>query len=97
MKKSERLISLARDKITQNLLDANVIFEINRTVDSDIRRLISEKKIIPICVECEQSLALSKSIYDRHFFKHLPKHSYCLLSDNSLTPQQQNDILKLQK
>lgn len=97
MKKSERLISLARDKITQNLLDANVIFEINRTVDSDIRRLISEKKIIPICVECEQSLALSKSIYDRHFFKHLPKHSYCLLSDNSLTPQQQNEYIEIIK
>lgn len=97
MKKSERLISLARDKITQNLLDANVIFEINRTVDSDIRRLIGEKKIIPICVECEQGLALSKSIYDRHFFKHLPKHSYCLLSDNSLTPQQQNEYIEITK
>ena len=97
MKKSERLISLARDKITLNLLDANVIFEINRTVDSDIRRLIGEKKIIPICVECEQGLALSKSIYDRHFFKHLPKHSYCLLSDNSLTPQQQNEYIEITK
>jgi len=97
MKKSERLISLARDKITQNLLDANVIFEINRTVGSEIRRLISEKKIIPICVECEQSLALSKSIYDRHFFKHLPKHSYCLLSDNSLTPKQQNEYIEITK
>lgn len=97
MKKSERLISISRDQVTGNLLDANVIFEINRTVDSDIRRLINEKKIIPICVECEQGLALSKSVYDRHFFKHLPKHSYCLLSDNSLTPQQQNEYIEIIK
>ena len=95
MKKSERLISIARDEITQDLLDANVIFEIDRKVDADIRRLFNEKKIIPTCVECQQGLTLSKSIYDRHFFRHLPNHSYCLLSDNSLTPQQQNDYIDI--
>lgn len=97
MKKSVRLISIARDKISGDILDANILFEENRKVDSEIRRLINEKKIIPVCVECEQNLGISKSIYDRHFFRHLPKHSYCLLSDNSLTPQQQSEYIQIIK
>lgn len=97
MKKSVRLISIARDKISGDILDANILFEENRKVDSEIRRLINEKKITPVCVECEQHLTISKSIYDRHFFRHLPKHSYCLLSDNSLSPQQQSDYIHIIK
>lgn len=97
MKKSERLIRIARDKISGDILDAKIIFEESRKVDSEIRKLLNEKKINPICVECEQGLTISKSIYDRHFFKHLPKHSYCLLSDNSLTPQQQNEYIEIIK
>lgn len=95
MKNNERLISIARDSITGNLLDANVIFEVNRTADSDIRRQVNEKKIVPICVECEQKLTVSKSSYDRHFFRHFPKHSFCSLSDNSLTPQELNEYIQI--
>lgn len=96
MKKNNRLISIARDKISGILLDANLLFA-NSKDGSDIRRLVNEKAILPACVECDQDLTISKSIYDRHFFRHLPKHSYCLLSDNTLTPEQQNEYIDIIK
>lgn len=97
MKKGERLINTARDKFSNNLLHAVELFDNNKTESFRVRKDFNEQKINPVCVECGQDLTISPSIYDRLFFRHLPNHNYCLLSSNSLTPQQQREYFEIIK
>ena len=55
MKKSERLIRIARDKISGDILDAKIIFEESRKVDSEIRKLLNEKKIYSTLISLDHN------------------------------------------
>ena len=85
---NDRLINIARDKSTERILYANEL-------TYDTRLKFNEGLIVPICLECGQVLSISRSIYDRHFFKHLPNHSFCLLSSNFLSPKEQKEYLEI--
>ncbi|MBF6643958.1 MULTISPECIES: DUF6035 family protein [Chryseobacterium] len=94
----DRLINVAKDKITGKLLYADELFENGSKVDSFVvRKDYNENKIEPSCLECEQDLAIAHSKYDRNYFRHLPHHSYCILSDNSLSPKDQKEYIEIAK
>lgn len=80
----ERSIKLAYETNSKTLLDADELFRVTKDAFS-VRREFHEHKIILECCECEQSLAISTSKYDRLYFKHLPNAGPCLLKDGKLT------------
>lgn len=95
---SGRLINIARDKITGKLLDANILFDQSKKTESfEVRKEFNQDELAPVCLECEQELTIAHSKYDRNYFRHLPYHSYCLLSDNSLSAKEQNEYIEITK
>lgn len=93
-----RLINIAKDKITGKLLYADDLFENSTKIESfAIRKDYNDDKLEPACLECEQDLAIAHSKYDRNYFRHLPYHSHCILSDNSLSPKDQKDYIEIAK
>lgn len=94
---SDRLINIAKDKNTGEILNANELFDNKKTHSFEIRKEFNEGKIKPICLECEQELTISHSKFDRLFFRHLPNHSSCILSNNSLTPKEQKEYFEILK
>ena len=91
-----RLINIAKDKITGKLLYADDLFENSTKIESfAIRKDYNDDKLKPACLECEQNLAIAHSKYDRNYFRHLPNHSYCILSDNSLSPKDQKEYIEI--
>lgn len=91
-----RLINVAKDKITGKLLYADDLFEnTTKTESFAVRKDYNDDKLEPTCLECEQDLTIAHSKYDRNYFRHLPYHSYCLLSDNSLSPKEQREYLDI--
>lgn len=92
----DRSIKIAFDKTSGEILDADEVFDI-KTDAFEIRRRYHEKNLVLSCCECEQDLMVSGSKYDRLHFKHKPGHSYCILADGRLTPQEHklfSEILK---
>ena len=92
----DRSIKIAFDKVSGEILDADEVFDIAKDA-FEIRRKYHEKNLILSCCECEQDLMVSGSKYDRLHFKHKPGHSYCILADGGLSPQEHekfSDILK---
>lgn len=91
-----RLINVAKDKITGKLLYADDLFEnTTKTESFEVRKDYNDDKLEPACLECEQDLTIAHSKYDRNYFRHLPYHSYCLLSDNSLSPKEQREYIDI--
>lgn len=89
-----RLIDKAKDKITGEILEASKIFETGTKIeDFKSRTEYAEGKINPICMQCGQELTISFSIKDRLFFKHKPKHSYCLVSDKKYKTTEINKLI----
>ena len=91
----ERLIKIAFDKISGEILNADEIFY-NKKDAFLIRRQFHEDKVELYCCECEQRLHVSTSKHDRLHFKHQPKADFCILKDGNLSPQevdQHNKIL----
>lgn len=92
----DRSIKIAFDKTSGEILDADEVFDI-KTDAFEIRKKYHEKNLVLSCCECEQDLMVSGSKYDRLHFKHKPGHSYCILADGRLTPQEHelfSEILK---
>lgn len=92
----DRSIKIAFDKTSGEILDADEVFDI-KTDAFEIRRKYHEKNLVLSCCECEQDLMVSGSKYDRLHFKHKPGHSYCILADGRLTPQEHELFSKILK
>ena len=86
MGRYDRSIKIAFDKTSGKILEADEVFDI-KTDAFEIRKKYHEKNLALSCCECEQDLMVSGSKYDRLHFKHKPGHSYCILADGQLTPQ----------
>ena len=87
MGRYDRSIKIAFDKTSGEILEADEIFDI-KTEAFEIRKKYHEKNLVLSCCECEQDLMISGSKYDRLHFKHKPGHSYCILADGQLTPEE---------
>lgn len=87
MGRYDRSIKIAFDKTSGEILEADEVFDI-KTDAFEIRKKYHEKNLALSCCECEQDLMVSGSKYDRLHFKHKPGHSYCILADGQLTPQE---------
>ncbi|GIZ16572.1 competence protein CoiA [Capnocytophaga catalasegens] len=94
MKQYNRSIKIALDKSTGEILDADEVF--NNTKDAfQIRKKYQTGELPLSCCECQQELVVSGSKYDRLHFKHKPGHSYCILSDERLTPQEHKHFTEI--
>ncbi len=78
--KKERAIKFAIDLNSGDLLDADVKFRSTKEAHL-IREQYSRRELDLRCYECEQPLNVSKSIYDRVYFKHTQHASDCILKD----------------
>lgn len=88
MGRYDRSIKIALDKASGKILDADDIFK--NTKDAfQIRKSYHEKLLDVLCCECHQDLIVSGSKYDRLHFKHKPQHTYCALTDEKVTPKEQ--------
>lgn len=96
MGRYDRSIKIAFDKTSGKLLEADEVFDI-KTDAFEIRKKYHEKNLILSCCECEQDLMVSGSKYDRLHFKHKPGHSYCILADGRLTPQEHEQLTEILK
>jgi len=96
MGRYDRSIKIAFDKTSGEILEADEVFDI-KTDAFEIRRKYHEKNLILSCCECEQDLMVSGSKYDRLHFKHKPGHSYCILADGKLTPQEHERFTEILK
>jgi len=96
MGRYDRSIKIAFDKTSGEILEADKVFDI-KTNAFEIRKKYHEKNLILSCCECEQDLMVSGSKYDRLHFKHKPGHSYCILADGRLTPQEHEQFTKILK
>lgn len=87
MERYERSIKLAFDKLSGQILDADEVFETPK--DSfEVRQQYHKKRLLLSCCECDQDLMISGSKYDRLHFKHKPGHTYCILADENVSPQE---------
>lgn len=94
MGRYDRSIKIAFDKTSGEILEADEVFDI-KTDAFEIRKKYHEKNLALSCCECEQDLMVSGSKYDRLHFKHKPGHSYCILADGQLTPQEHERFTKI--
>lgn len=81
---SERSIRLAYDKVSDSMLDANLIFKTAKQ-GFEIRRQSNHNEIILECCQCFQKLNVSSSKNDRIHFKHEPNSGFCVLKDDGLS------------
>lgn len=94
MSRYERLIKIAVDKVSGEIFDADEVF--HKTKDAfEIRRKYHNQEFLPVCCECDQDLTVSDSKRDRLHFKHKPGHSYCFLTDDTISPQEHEKVLEV--
>lgn len=96
MGRYECSIKIAFDKISGQILDADIVFDTKKDA-FEIRKKYHEKNLILSCCECEQDLMVSGSKYDRLHFKHKPGHDYCILADGQLSPQDYEKFIHIAK
>lgn len=96
MARYDRSIKIAFDKTSGEILDADEVFDVTKDAFK-IREMYHNKSLLLSCCECEQDLGVSDSKYDRLYFKHKPGHSYCILSDGKLTPQEYEKFTEVLK
>lgn len=99
MSQYERLIKIAIDKLSGEILDADEIFDKKKDA-FEIRRKYHKKELLPSCYECDQDLTISGSKNDRLHFKHKSQHNYCILTDESTSPLEHEkftEILRLKE
>jgi competence CoiA-like predicted nuclease len=96
MSRKQRSIKIAFDKLTGEILDADVVFN-KKTNDFEIRKQFQKKKLLLSCCECEQDLNISDSKYDRLYFKHQPYHNFCILTDGDLSPKDHRGFTEILK
>jgi competence CoiA-like predicted nuclease len=85
MKAYDRSIKVAVDKLTGELLDADEYFK-SRSDGFEYRKEFARDKIAPHCLECDQRLVISTSLYDRIHFRHEPNSDDCLLKNTDISP-----------
>lgn len=90
----ERSIKVAFNKETREIIDADEIFK-NTKESFQIRKEYHEKSFLLSCCECEQDLIVSSSKYDRLYFKYKPGHKYCILSDKTISIEDQEKNIKI--
>lgn len=78
----ERAIKLAFDKQAGIFLDADDVFFNTRNAFA-VREEYSRKKLF--CYECDQSLHIAASKFDRLFFRHGPNAGSCILKDQEFS------------
>ena len=89
--KFERQIKYAFDKISNETLNGDIVFK--NPIETNItRKKYSEGGFDLICKQCEQSLGVSKSSYERGYFKHFPNQDYCIYKDENFTPKELDKI-----
>src|SRR5258705_11193250 len=96
MSRYEPSIKIAFNKLSGEVLDADMVFANNKDAFG-IRQQYHKKELLPICCECDQDLTVSGSKLDRLHFKHKPGHTYCILTDEDISPQEHeklNEILR---
>lgn len=94
MKRGERTIKIAFDGSTGEIVNADDLF--NEKKDGfQIRKQFHENKINLSCCECEQELNISKSKYERLYFKHKPYHDFCFLTDSEMSPKEYEDYINI--
>jgi hypothetical protein len=99
MRQYQRLIKIAIDKLSGETLDGDEIFDKKKDA-FEIRKKYHKKELLPICCECDQDLTVSGSKNDRIHFKHKPQHSYCILTDGNISPEEHEkftEILRLKE
>jgi competence CoiA-like predicted nuclease len=85
MKAYDRSIKIAVDKLTGELLNADEVFK-NRPEGFEYRKEFARDKLDPHCLECDQRLIISTSLYDRIHFRHEPNSGDCLLKNPEISP-----------
>lgn len=90
----ERSIKLAFDRLSGEILDADIVFKEAKNA-FEIRRQVHSDEMDLYCCECEQKLSVSTSKYDRIHFKHLPNADDCLLKESTISPQEIEKINKI--
>lgn len=79
------LIKYAYNKETSDLYDSEELFPTAKE-GAIIRERYSRGEFHAYCCECDQQLEVAiNNVYGHCFFKHLPNHSYCILSEENLT------------
>ena len=87
----ERAIAQAADRITGELLEAHKVFKTAKE-GAVLRSRYNDDLLLPVCCECDQSLQISKSTYDRHYFKHYSNSANCLLKLDGLSRKETERI-----
>lgn len=95
MVKSERLIKIAFDKSTGELVNASDLFDESKTDSFAVRKEFQDRNVSWNCCECGQDLNISVSRYDRLYFKHKFPHDFCILTDGNLSPKEQEQFSKI--
>jgi competence CoiA-like predicted nuclease len=90
----ERSIKYGLNKVTGELLDADVIFSKTKEAFALKKQFILEKQVIH-CRECDQELFITTSKYDRLHFRHSPQSEPCLLKQDNLTVEENEAINKI--
>lgn len=82
--KKERAIKFAKDRNSGELLDADIKFRSTKEAHL-IREQYNSGVLELLCCECGQPLHISKSVYERVYFKHAPYADYCVLKDGNFS------------
>lgn len=81
------LIKYAYNKDTGELYDSEELFPTAKE-GAIIRERYSRGEFHAYCCQCDQPLEVAiNNVYGHCFFKHLPNHSYCILSEENLTEE----------
>lgn len=95
MARTERLIKIAFDKSTGELVNAADLFDESKVDSFAVRKEFQSGKNPWNCCECGQDLNISVSRYDRLYFKHKFPHDFCMLTDGNLSPKEQEDFARI--
>lgn len=92
----ERTISIAFDKVSGEILEADELFKSYKEAFA-IRRQSHLDEIELFCCECRQKLVVASSKYDRLHFRHKKHAEPCILKDENLTPAELEEFSQIFK
>jgi competence CoiA-like predicted nuclease len=87
----EPTIKFAIDKISGEVLDASAKFKSAKEAHA-VREQYNRGLVDLYCCECGQPLHISKSRFDRVYFKHAPYAKHCILKDSNFSPAEMHLI-----
>lgn len=95
MVRTERLIKIAFDKSTAEIVHASDLFDESKVDSFAIRKEFQSGNNSWSCCECGQDLNISVSRYDRLYFKHKFPHDFCILTDGNMSPKEQENFARI--